>query len=306
MYIRLTGIIFFLLFLVVSVQGQEWSRDDFNSGFLKLDSPFDSVLTHLGQPNKTKFDGNDTNFIGFYYTKLTVFKNTRTNRLASFHIYDTTFVTHRGLKVGDPSDRVKKLYGDTAQTTKKFWTGWENDYSFHDYSEAKVFHDGDFNFVVFIKNKRIVKMLFYVHVVVKYEDFVVGFLKLGSPFDSVVSKLGKPDSITEGNLGATGFFYPKLVLWRDNENNHLWAFDIRDTSIATHRGIKIGDSIYNIEKIYGNCDWETRTFGRIGPYDSSFNEYSEYALLDKYDHVLIFFIKENRLVKMLFYLGVEE
>lgn len=144
-------------------------------------------------------------------------------------------------------------------------------------------------------------------------DFKVGVLDLDVPFDSIVSLLGKRDSVKtfdkENDFNEwTAHYYQKMVVWRGNQDGKIWAFDIYDTSYITNRGLRVGDSIGKIEKLYGVREWVDKEFSRSGPYDYSFKDYSEVTILEYYDKgwFFIVFTKGKEIVKMLFYIGVYE
>jgi hypothetical protein len=143
-------------------------------------------------------------------------------------------------------------------------------------------------------------------------DFNIGILSLDIPFDSIKLKLGKPDSIKNDSesSGALAFYYPKLVVWVNNYNHHITAFDIYDTKFITFRGLKIGDSLSTALKLYPREMFhDTSAFHRSGPYDDSFKEYSQwrayiYDLNEEEGWLLAVFSKNNLIVKLLFYVSV--
>lgn len=95
----------------------------------------------------------------------------------------------------------------------------------------------------------------------------VGFLTLGSPFDSVSAKLGKPDSVRASEQEWSGFtahYYPRLIVWTNNQDKRISAIDIYDTSIATARGLKVGDSTRKIDSLYPKKWPERKHFSRVG------------------------------------------
>lgn len=298
---KLVIVVFALTFHISTGRSQELTPEDFRVGFFDLDAQFNSIAVHLGKPKRIeKADLDGDIYVGFYYPKLIVFKNNRTGRVSAFHIYDTSLVTDRGLKIGDSKTKIEKLYGKGV-VHKRFGDIGPRHYSFLDYSEATEFKLGDYHVVFFTKAQRVVKMVFFTRISMTADDFNLGFLKLGSPLDSIVARLGKPDSTTVSDWGSIGYWYPKIVVWKDDTNNTLFAMDIYDSSFVTARGLRIGDSLAKVERLYRDCDWETREFERIGPYDNTFKDYSEYAVIEQY---LILFIREGKLVKILSYIPV--
>jgi hypothetical protein len=145
-------------------------------------------------------------------------------------------------------------------------------------------------------------------------DYSTGILSLEASFDSIKDQLGIPDStnIYEGWNFAKAYYYPKLVVWVDNNNHHILTLDIYDSKYSTNRGLKIGDSLSSVEKLYPReSDIRADTFNRSGPFDDSFKEYSEWRLYDNSlrgidGWVLIIFIKNNLVVKMLFYVSMPD
>ena len=301
-----------LLVLCVNMSlthAQELARPDFNVSFLNFDDPFDSIAAKLGSPQRTEIDDLDSSYVGFYYPKLIVFKNKRTNRLSAFHIYDSSMVTRRGLRVGDPISKAERLYH--ISKIEKHYEGMDtrfdlmgaHDYSFRDYSRARILQSSDYNLILFEKDQRLVKMLFYLRIDLAEDEYDVDFLKLGSPFDSVLAHFGTHDTTMGGDFGSTGYFFPKVVLWREDKTNTLFAFDIYDPHFVTKRGVRVGDSLNTVELLYRDCSWEKGRFHRLGPYDSRFSDYTEYTAIEGYKY-FVFFIKEGRVVKMLSYIGV--
>jgi hypothetical protein len=145
-------------------------------------------------------------------------------------------------------------------------------------------------------------------------DMKVGFLTLGKPFDTVSAKLGRPDSLRTFDQEWSGFtahYYPRLIVWTNNQDQRIWAIDIYDTSIATARGLRIGDSTKKINTLYPTRGPERKKFSRVGPYDYSFKDYTNVFILENpieedKGWFLVLFTKNDRLVKMLYYLGVSE
>jgi len=298
---RTTILVLVLFSHATSLHAKEFVLQDFKVKYLDLDAQFDSVSRHLGKPRRIeKADLSGDIYVGYYYRRVIVFKNNRTGRISAFHICDSSFATNRGLRIGDSKTRMVALYGN-GRVQKEYGSIGPHDYTFHDYSEATEFNLGDYHVIFFTKAQRVVRMVFFTRVSMTADDFNMGFLKLGAPFDSVVVRLGKPDSITSSDWGSIGYWYPKVVVWRDDANGTLFAMDIYDSSFVTARGLKVGDSLAKLEWLYRDCDWETRPFERIGPYDYTFTDYSEYAVIESY---LILFMREGRLVKILSYIGV--
>jgi hypothetical protein len=148
-------------------------------------------------------------------------------------------------------------------------------------------------------------------VVMNRNDYSVGFISLDVPFDSIKEQFGIPDStkIYEDWSYVTAYYYPKLVLWVDNENHHIAAFDIYDSKYSTNRSLKIGDSLSSVLKLYpSEMDYGTNTFNRIGPFDDNFKDYTEWRAYEcgfgeNDSWMLIVFTKNNLVVKMLFYVS---
>ncbi len=274
---------------------------------MRIDEPFDSVIKHLGTTKLIKVNGIDSNYIGFFYPKIIAWRNNGNNHLCGLDILDASIATRRGLKIGDLAQRIESLYGKPLWIGKRYDFLGPYEYPFRDYSKAWLYVNGDYHFVVLARGSRIVRMMLYRELWLETEDYNVEFLKLGDPFDSVISHLGKPDRIEPFEEGSafTGFHYPKLVLWRDDTNKSLCAFDVYDSSLATNRGLRIGDSIQKIKELYGNRTWVEKDFGRAGPYDYTFKDYSQATIYGASTY-LIFFTKGQRLVKILSYIGVDE
>ena len=147
-------------------------------------------------------------------------------------------------------------------------------------------------------------------------DFQVGHLHLTMPFDSVRQYLGSPDS--SKNFGAewsrfTADYYKGVIVWTNEEDNSVWTIDVYDPVLSTPRGLRIGDSLNVIDKLYrtSSVNIFKDQFGRVGPYDFSFKNYNEHRLYDYVPNenvgwVMILFTKDKILTKMLFYVGIPE
>ena len=150
--------------------------------------------------------------------------------------------------------------------------------------------------------------------VLRREDFRIGALDLNVSFDSVASALGVPDSIKTFDEehdfhDYTAYYYKTGVVWSDNHDGKIWAFDVYDSSQVTHRGLRIGDSVSTLERLYGKRGWVEEKFSRVGPYDYSFRDYTEATIFEYYETTswyLIVFTKDQKVVKLLFYIGVYE
>jgi len=147
-------------------------------------------------------------------------------------------------------------------------------------------------------------------------DFQINGIRLKMSYDSIESRFGTPDSVRTFNgewEEFTAHYYPQIVFWTNNNDHRIWTIDIYDTTFVTFRGVKIGDSVAKIDKLYPTKKLDTHhdEFGRVGPYDTSFDEYTDYRLYDYMPNVdegwiLILFSKEGILTKILFYVGVPE
>ena len=145
-------------------------------------------------------------------------------------------------------------------------------------------------------------------------DMKVGFLTLGASIESVSPKLGRPDSVRTFDQEWSDFtahYYPRLIVWTNNQDNGIWAIDIYDTSFSTARGLRIGDSTKRIRALYPKRWPERKTFSRVGPYDYPFKDYTSVTILEnsiekEEGWFMVMFTKNDRLVKMLYYIGVSE
>jgi len=139
------------------------------------------------------------------------------------------------------------------------------------------------------------------------DDFNFGALELGYPLDSVGLHLPRPDSARffQDDPEYVGSFYPGLVVWRQSANGGIAALDIYSPKYSTRRGLKVGDSITRVERLYGKRSWVETEFSRVGPYDDSFSDYDEATIFGG-SYYLIIFTKGERVVKILSYIGVDE
>jgi hypothetical protein len=148
------------------------------------------------------------------------------------------------------------------------------------------------------------------------KDFQIGSLSLKMSYDTVVSRYGHPDSVAnfpEDWSEFTAYYFPKFVVWTNKHSQKVWTLDIYDPTFITSRGVKIGDSVALIDRVYPTktINLSKDRFGRVGPYDYKFANYSEYRLYD-FDvsadegWVLILFTQHHILTKILLYVGVPE
>ena len=70
---------------------------------------------------------------------LTVWVNDENSKIWAFDFYDSSFITMRGLKVGDAVKRLEQLYGERSWTVKEFSRVGPYDYHSNDYSEASIY-----------------------------------------------------------------------------------------------------------------------------------------------------------------------
>jgi hypothetical protein len=288
-------------------KAQPLTRSDFDLPVYRLDMPFDSVLVRLGSPLRIHHHVIDPNYEGFSYPKLIAWRNKLSNTLIGLDIKDPTIKTRRGLKLGDSVDVAERLYG------KPLWVGGDFDfmgpyvYPIHRPSISRLYLDGDYHLVVVSHDTLVNRILLFRELWLNTDDYNIDFLKLGSPFDSVAVHLLQPDSVRpyQEDSGYSGYYFQKLIVWQDNSTGKVVAFDVYDSSYATRRGLRVGDSVSTIEKLYGNRRWREGTFSRVGPYDSGFRDYSEATIFGA-SYYFILFTKDGRLVKILSYLGVDE
>ena len=149
-----------------------------------------------------------------------------------------------------------------------------------------------------------------------YKDFQIGPIGLKIRYDSIVNIFGNPDSSKKNNdlwPDFTAHYFSKFVVWTNNQDQRIWTLDVYDSTLITNRGLKIGDSVNSIDRVYPTKTFNIhqRMFNRVGPYDTSFINYSEYRLYDYMPSddegwVLILFTKNDILTKILFYVGIPE
>lgn len=337
-YLRAFFILFAMASIVNVVKGQRLTRADFNVGVLKLRCPIDSVLTHLRKPDRTEADDVYEDYIGVYYfnsggdsevaridrirripglglhnysdyivgkyRKLVIWYNKFDSLVKGFDIQDSSFSTVRGLKVGDPASKLQSLYGNGI-LVKDPLTDGPYDLSFHDYSHIRLYSFGDYHLAFFTKDRKVTKIISFFRLSMYGDEWNVAFMKLNKPIEPALAHLGKPDRVTEEDNQWTGYYFPKLVLWKDNQTGTLCAMDIYDPAYATYRGLRIGSPASEVIKLYGDRYERMSEFERVGPYDYKFKNYTE-AMVFGYSRYFVVFIKNQKVVKMLFYEGIEE
>lgn len=317
--------------------GQVLSIDDFNVGFLKLRSPIDSILIQIGKPDHVEADDvyhdylgafylkstadsllariarhqlirrdyDDSDFISSEYRRIVIWYNKFNNLVKGFDIQDSSFFTARGLKIGDSLNKLRSLYGNGI-LVKDPLTDGPYDLSFHDYTQIRLFSRGDYHLAFFTKGQRVTKIIVFFRLSMYGDEWNIGPLKLDKRFDAAIAHLGKPDSTTPGDYESTGFYFPKLVIWRDNHTKTLCAMDIYDSTYVTYRGLRVGSPSSDFEKLYGDRGRIQPVFRRLGPYDYTFKDYAESTTFDGDPYYLVVFTKKQKVVKLLFYVGVHE
>ena len=148
------------------------------------------------------------------------------------------------------------------------------------------------------------------------QDFQVGALSLKLQVDSMVARMGHPDStrtFLDEWEGFVAYYYPRLVIWVSKADSTIWTIDVYDSTLTTSRGVRIGNSVKLIDRVYPTKPIHTYSnrFTRVGPYDDRFENYSEYRLYDYMPAedegwVLVLFTKDGILTKVLMYVGVPE
>jgi hypothetical protein len=83
---------------------------------------------------------------------------------------------------------------------------------------------------------------------------------------------------------------------------------IYDSSLATARGLRVGSPARLVDSLYYNEHefiHPGEEFYRLGPYDP-FTEYSSWIMYSSGDHCFVVFFDHDRVVKLLFYIGIQE
>jgi hypothetical protein len=291
------------------VLGDSLSREqsltgaDFVVSGLQIGITFDSVLVHLGKPAGPRVESLPGTYEGYRYSGIVAWRDTIVNILCGVDIGDRSVPTARGLRVGDSLARALKLYGKPAWSGE----GFNNVRTFGGLiprgEDAWKYEMGDYHFVVLAKNAKIVKMLINRQLVMVTEDFKVGPAKLELSVDTVVAHLGKPDSISfaDTSNSFSGLYYPGLLVWRSNVDKKIGAFEMLDSTYVTHRGLRVGESSERFGSLYGTDYEEVDEFWRVGVYDASFKDYDI-----EYGEYMVCYAKNDRITRILFYVGVDE
>ena len=147
-------------------------------------------------------------------------------------------------------------------------------------------------------------------------DFRIDGLALNACYDSVAIRLGPPDSIvsqTDEWSGFTAYYFPRMVIWVNDNDLKIWTLDIYDPSLPTHRGISIGDpdSLIDVRYATKPIHIYRDEFTRVGPYDSTFHHYDEHRVYwenvgESESFLLVLFSKNRTLTKILLYVGFHE
>lgn len=149
-------------------------------------------------------------------------------------------------------------------------------------------------------------------------DFKIGSISLNKSIWPVVKHYGKPvnkDSID----GYISYSYPDFTIWLDETNHKINAFQIIHPNIKASRGIAINDSVQKIIRLFGKPGETGEKFERpVGVYDFSFSDYSAYLdyyyesniydshYKEYYPWHIIFYLKENKIARILYFIEVFE
>ncbi len=150
------------------------------------------------------------------------------------------------------------------------------------------------------------------------DDFKVGAFDLDKPINSIIQKYGTPThkSYPEGD---TAYSYKNFTVWVNESDNKINAFQIINSDFALTRCINIGDSLSKIIRLFKTPDEIGIKFERlVGPYDLKFSNYSSFVKyyfktdkyephFDEYYHwYIVFYLKEDKVVRVLYYKGIFE
>lgn len=151
-------------------------------------------------------------------------------------------------------------------------------------------------------------------------DFKIGVFDLDKPINSIIKKYGVPISkkFVEGNTDTT-FDYKNFTVWVDSQDGKISAFQIIQSDFKLSRGISIGDSLSKVIRLFKEPDDTGIRFNRlVGPSDDNFTNYSfflrysfktdkfELHFNEYYYWFIVFYVKEDRVMRMLYYKGVFE
>lgn len=162
---KLSPIILILFFLTNNVSAQKLDLSDFKVGPLELKLPLDSVITIYGETEKIKDLGYEfEGFKSYEYEKFMIFINEENQEIWTFEIYDSSFETKRGIRIGDSKAKIDSLYEGSRFRSKKFGRVGPYDYSFKAYTNYSVIHHYERGwFIIFYYNEgKLVRMLFYI------------------------------------------------------------------------------------------------------------------------------------------------
>ncbi len=142
-------------------------------------------------------------------------------------------------------------------------------------------------------------------------DFKVGSLELKLPLDSVIAMYGETEKIKDLDKEHEGFKsyeYENFMVFIKEKNQEIWTFEVYDSTFETKRGVRVGDPKAKIDSLYKESRFRNKKFGRVGPYDYSFKQYTNYSVVQHYEKgwFIIFYFNESKLIRMLFYVGIRE
>ena len=142
------------------------------------------------------------------------------------------------------------------------------------------------------------------------KDFVVGNISFDIKMDSVIKSFGLPKIIDTIDVFRTsdflGYHYDGFIVWADRRTHEISSFDISKNEFMTQRGLKVGDSINKLIKLYGKGESVDELHMLYDIYDVRFKDYTkvifyEYHPSDNDAYTVFFYIKHDKVVRIFMY-----
>ena len=146
--------------------------------------------------------------------------------------------------------------------------------------------------------------------VLSKKDFIIDRIAIDGSIDSAFAQLGPPlsmDSVDNEEVdGFHGFHFEGVIIWAELLTSRISSFVVSTPKLATSRGLRVGDSVRKLEKLYGKQDSGERL---PDDHDKRFGDYTTYKAYE-YDQSdgnvfwAIFNINGSKIISMYFYRGL--
>jgi hypothetical protein len=155
-------ILFSIILLVTTISAQDSFRHAKIGSWIAVDQSIDSVVKWFGPPTRTDtLPGYEDMKTYFYSVGVICWVDTSSNKIVSFDIFSSDFISSSGLRLGDSVKKLKKLYGTGEDVVSEIRHLHPNyNYNFKDFTEIIYYPYGNgedyFYHAMYLKNGKVV------------------------------------------------------------------------------------------------------------------------------------------------------